>query len=59
LWLLGVTCTFSGMFGIGYLLKLNWTAGATLSLVSVVTFVLLLKLMSRPVANGETAEPAG
>jgi len=58
-WLLGVICTFSGMFGIGHLLKLNWMAGATLSLVSAVTFVLLLKLMSRPVATGATGESAG
>ena len=58
-WLLGGICPFSGMFGIGHLLKLNGMAGATLSLTSAVTFVPLLKLMSGPLATGATGESAG
>jgi hypothetical protein len=51
MWLLGLVCTFSGMCGIGHLLKLNGLLGAGLCLVSVVTFALLLRSMSRSRAD--------
>jgi SSS family solute:Na+ symporter len=54
LWVVGVTCTFSGMFGIGHLLKLNWMAGVALSLISIGTFVLMLRWMSAPDTIGAT-----
>jgi SSS family solute:Na+ symporter len=47
MWVLGVVSTFCGMFGLGWFLKLSWLAGAGLSVVSLVSFWMLLRSMSR------------
>jgi SSS family solute:Na+ symporter len=47
MWVLGVVSTFCGMFGLGWFLKLSWIAGGGLSVVSLVTFWMLLRSMSR------------
>ncbi|RMH77633.1 MAG: sodium transporter [Calditrichaeota bacterium] len=46
-WLLGVLTTFWGMFGIGYVILLQWMKGVGLLVASGVAFVVMVRLMSR------------
>ncbi len=46
MWILGVLATFSGMFGIGYLVRLNWAAGLALLLICGISFRWLIKMMA-------------
>ncbi|MGI9288415.1 MAG: sodium:solute symporter family protein [Pseudomonadales bacterium] len=46
-WLLGTGSIYAGMFGIGYLLRLEYTIGCTLLVVCVVSMVLVVAGMGR------------
>jgi len=46
MWILGVVATFSGMFGIGYLVRLNWPTGLALLLIGGISFRWLIKIMA-------------
>ena len=46
MWMLGIITTLCGMFAIGYFLLLNSEPGAILLVVSIISFVILIKLMS-------------
>lgn len=46
LWILGLVTTFSGLFSIGYLLKLNWIVGTALLIICLISFGMQLRLMS-------------
>ncbi len=46
LWVLGVITTFCGMFGIGYLILLQWTVGSIMVVIAGICFGGMLRGMS-------------
>jgi solute:Na+ symporter, SSS family len=57
-WLLGTVSIYAGMFGIGHLLRLQYTQGLGLLLLCLVTLVMMLRGMERIDRERTTAESA-
>lgn len=57
-WLLGTGSIYAGMFGIGYLLRLEYTIGCTLLVVCVVSMVGMVAGMERIDSQRNQATPA-